>query len=179
MGTSPRTENATSVRCSRRESFGLPLRDNSSNSLTAPSALRHARIVCLSWAVVLAWALPVSSQSPSEPPRPESAHVVVLAGAHERYRSAAKTLMRELSARQIAASMVEMTADDEQSAAETKRKIAEANPSLIVAAGTSAVDLALTSTPDVPVLYFMVPNVADAPFLDAGRHRRPAGGIGH
>jgi len=56
---------------------------------------------------------------------------------------------------------------------EALEQLADAKPSVIAASGATATVLALKAIPDKPVIFFMLPNALDAPFMAEGSGSRP------
>ncbi len=69
-------------------------------------------------------------------------------------------------------------AHDEAAQQRALRQLVEANPTIVASGGTKATLLALQTLPDIPVVYFMVPNALDAPFMaEDNPYRQRVAGI--
>ncbi len=107
-----------------------------------------------------------------------SGRVAILYGAKGPYRAAADAIAQDLKAAGRDVELVELSeaADD----AERQRvldRLARSKPALVATGGAIATAEALRVLPNTPVVFFMVPNALDAPFLapDYAERRRLAG----
>jgi len=92
--------------------------------------------------------------------------VAIVSGPQESFRSAAHAVERELRQRGVdCLTLVEPAAGETSGQRSTARQIADWKPTLIAAGGPSAAMTALEAVGEIPVVFFMVPNVLDAPFL--------------
>jgi putative ABC transport system substrate-binding protein len=99
------------------------------------------------------------------------AHVTVLCGERNMYESAAAALIKSLQRNGHTCQLVEWPkAADKSARRRVLKQIAASNPNIVVASGTSATSHVLGEIKDTPVVYFMVPNALDAPFMAPG-HR--------
>lgn len=89
--------------------------------------------------------------------------VVILTTASESVQDATKALAKQLTHDGIDSSIIELPSDTAAASAAI-RKAAKLHPAAIAAGGSRAAVLALESTSEIPVVYFMVPNALDAPF---------------
>lgn len=95
--------------------------------------------------------------------------VAVLCGERKMYKSAAAALIKSLEGEGHTCELVEWPkASDKPARQRALTQIAESNPAVIVASGTSATTHALNRINRTPVVFFMVPNALDAPFLSSG-----------
>lgn len=61
---------------------------------------------------------------------------------------------------------------------EARKRLSEVRPSIIVAVGAESASLSLEAIPNVPVVFCMVPNALDAPFMAEGsRHKSRVAGV--
>ena len=94
------------------------------------------------------------------------ARIAILFGAKGPYQAAADALAKELKAAGQESTLIELP--DETDAAAHQRvlnDLAKLKPTLVATGGAGATADALKTLPDVPVVFFMVPNALDAPFL--------------
>ena len=128
----------------------------------------HAVVGLLAVAVALA---PSSAEAQSK------SRVAILYGAASTYREAANALQTQLRNEDCECLALEYPASDSAAQDEVFKRVKMFEPQLIAASGTSATSRAITAIPDVPIIFFMVPNALDAPFLsdDAKQRERLAG----
>jgi len=107
----------------------------------------------------------------------EPARVAVVSGAHEAYRAASAALVARLKSAGHACELIELAADSDAALAEAAQRIGRFSPQVIATAGTGTTSAILARVPDVPVVFYMVPNALDAPFMADGapEKRRVAG----
>jgi putative tryptophan/tyrosine transport system substrate-binding protein len=104
--------------------------------------------------------------------------VAVLFGAKGPYRTAADALAQELKAAGRECDLIELPEGaDEAARQQVLDRLAKSKPALVAAGGATATAEALRVLPTTPVVFFMVPNALDAPFLapDYAERRRLAG----
>ncbi|MBU0638158.1 MAG: ABC transporter substrate-binding protein [Planctomycetes bacterium] len=104
--------------------------------------------------------------------------MAVLFGAKGPYRLAAEVLAKELKAAGRDSVLIELS--DESDAGAQQRaldQLVKSKPALVAAGGAGATAAALKALPGASVVFFMVPNALDAPFLraDYAGHERVAG----
>jgi putative ABC transport system substrate-binding protein len=90
--------------------------------------------------------------------------------AESPYRAAAKALRAQLDDKTYSFTVIEAAGDRAPDKSDVQRVVA-AKPDLIVAGGTRSVLAAREALPNVPVVYFMVPNILDTPL--APKRGRP------
>lgn len=136
-----------------------------------PNAQRARCAACLAAVALAVWAAPERAAA-------DMARVGVLCGAADRYRRVAESLAQPLRAAGHECRLVELPAGDEAAEERAMQQLADFRPTVIMAGGTMATIRALAAVPDVPVIFFMVPNARDAPFLDQrSPHRRRVTGV--
>ncbi len=89
--------------------------------------------------------------------------VVLLVGTRGVYRSAAAAAAQGLTASRIA--FTTHRVESGQQLSQLLQQLRRHPPRVIVATGAALTQAALDAVPDVPVVFLVVPNVADAPFL--------------
>lgn len=97
--------------------------------------------------------------------QPSQARVAVLYGAQGPYRAAADALVADLQSAGYEYAAIQLPSGDQAALEKALRQVAEFKPTVIATGGTTATRQALKAVADVPVVFFMVPNVLDAPFL--------------
>ena len=122
--------------------------------------------------LILAIALVAPRSLAEDPPR-----VAILYGAASSYREAAVALTDRLRAEGCECLGLEFPASDSAAQEQVLGHLRDFKPQVIATGGTTATGRAIDSIPEVPVLFFMVPNALDAPFLagDASAGARLAG----
>ena len=93
--------------------------------------------------------------------------VAVLSGAHDTYRASAEALVARLRNAGHECTLLELPSEGDSAIRDTLQQLADFKPDVIAAAGTSATTSALNAVHEVPVVFFMVPNALDAPFMAA------------
>ncbi len=95
------------------------------------------------------------------------------------YETAANAIAAHLRAQGRECVLIELPArSDKEGREDVKRKLIDLGPGVIATGGTSATAFALEAVPDVPVVFFLVPNARDAPFLAEGfKHRSRLAGV--
>jgi len=164
---------ARSLRARRRDLGGTEHR-------TIPVAVRVRRKrILLSTAACTAVVLAFGTSSLSAPPGGDPArHVALLYRTQSGHQEAASALERVLHEAGMACVRIELpTGDDEIAEGLALQRLVEAHPLIVAAGGTRATSLALESVPETPVIFFMVPNALDAPFMapTSPARRRVAG----
>ncbi len=128
--------------------------------------VRRWRLIAVTVWVCACLAVPDRSARGDDP----DVRVVVLCGPQRTYRQAASALRDSLASAGCQSLLVELPKNGEGPILdEALRQLVEANPTVIAAAGSNATSLALATVPDVPVVFFAVPNVLDAEFSAPGR----------
>lgn len=113
-------------------------------------------------ASILLCALTAFSGAFAEAPPPL---IGILFTPQRSYREAASALEAALKEDGYKCVSVELPAGKDPSAsAQALKRLADAGPTVIAAAGVKATSLALETVPKVPVIFFMVPNALDASF---------------
>ncbi len=98
-----------------------------------------------------------------------SAQITVLCGERKMYESAAAALIESLQSRGHSCQLVKWPkASDKSARQRVLKQIAASNPSIVVASGMSATTHALKQLNGTPIVFFMVPNALDAPFMIPG-----------
>ena len=125
---------------------------------------------------VFAWTT-VAALVPCTVAQPESVRVAVLYGAKGPYETAAAALAETLRNSHVECTLIDIPANDDDARRAALEQLASTKPTLIAAGGTAATSLALDTVPEVPVVFFMVPNALDTPFLaeDSANRARVAG----
>lgn len=89
--------------------------------------------------------------------------VTILTGSNERYKSAAVALSESLRQSGMANSIMELPSPRDKNAIESVRKqLGRESPRIVAASGEQAVNLALNTLPKAKIVWFMLPNAADA-----------------
>ncbi len=104
--------------------------------------------------------------------------IVILYSDQRTYREASECLGKVLEERGYESTQIELpSAEDATGHAIAVEKLKGVQPSVIIAAGNAATTLALEEVPTTPVVFFMVPNGRDAPYMqaDSGYKDRVAG----
>ena len=115
--------------------------------------------------MVVALALSASPSS-AGPPDPEEVRVAILSRAQRSHREAAATLQQGLRHTGYESILIELPAGvDEPAEEQALRELVAARPTVVAAGGTKATSLALERLPETPVVFFLVPNALDAPFM--------------
>jgi ABC-type uncharacterized transport system substrate-binding protein len=108
----------------------------------------------------------------------QQVRIAVLVGPQRSYGEAASALQSTLADKGFECTLLKHPkGGDSLERQQVLRRLATLNPTVIAAAGPEAVAEASQVVANVPVIFFMVPNVLDAPFLAEGapRSRRLAG----
>ncbi|MCK4342480.1 MAG: hypothetical protein KAY37_12240, partial [Phycisphaerae bacterium] len=93
------------------------------------------------------------------------ARVAILFGAKGPYQTAADALAEELRAGGYESILIEWPAGDGEEREKALQQVVDFKPTVVATGGTTATMRALEAVPEVPVVFFMVPNALDAPFL--------------
>ncbi len=104
----------------------------------------------------------------------DAARVAVVFGAKGPYQSAAHALAAELRASGHECTLFELPEGDESGQEAVLTQVKEYEPTIVATGGAAATSGVLDAVPSVPVVFFMVPNALDAPFMAAdfaGRQR--------
>ncbi len=107
-----------------------------------------------------------------------SVRVVILQGPQASYEDAAASLERSLTADGY--TCVRLTLPPRRDGSKTEavmKNLATSNATVIAAAGARATSLALKAVPKTPVVFFMVPNALDAPFMTDELQRSRVTGV--
>ena len=106
------------------------------------------------------------------------ARIGVVYGAAARYAQVAETIIQRLEGAGYACQAVALPSADAAAQRAALDPLRAFRPTVVVAGGTTATVQALSAFRDTPVIYFMVPNALDAPFLATNRgSARPAAGV--
>ncbi len=105
--------------------------------------------------------------------------IAVLYRAKQSYQTAAKALETHLREHGTECTLIELPASKDKDGREAVRqRLIDMKPAAIATGGTSATTFALAVIPDVPVVYFLVPNARDASFAaDDFEHRSRVAGV--
>lgn len=95
------------------------------------------------------------------------ARVGVVYGPSQTYEAGARTLVTQLSSAGHVCESIQLPLGDEEAMKAALARVVAFEPTVIAAGGTVAALHALEAVDDVPVVYFMVPNALDAPFVAA------------
>jgi ABC-type uncharacterized transport system substrate-binding protein len=98
--------------------------------------------------------------------------VAVVYGPSETYERGSAALIRKLEAAGRTCTSIALPVGDDAQMKQSLAELAAFKPTLIAAGGTAAALHAIEAVPDVPVVFFMVPNGRDAPFMAAGHPGR-------
>ena len=93
------------------------------------------------------------------------ARVAVLYGAPKPCQAAADALVAGLQSAGYEYAAIQLSSNDPAALETALKQVAEFKPTVIATGGTTATQQALKAVADVPVVFFMVPNALDAPFL--------------
>jgi len=107
------------------------------------------------------------------------AHVAILYGDHASYKNAAVSLKAFLETQNLECSLIAVPkARDSFARKRISEELRKTKPAVIAAAGTVATSFAVRAVHDIPVVFFMVPNVRDTSFLkNEHSDRRVIGGV--
>ena len=110
---------------------------------------------------------------------PQSARVAIVFGHQHTYRQAAQALQRSLEAAGLECVAAELPKSGESDARDRLADLlATPKPTVIASAGAPATVFALQAFSDVPVVFFMVPNMVDAAFIgEDNPHRSRLAGV--
>ncbi|MBN2560309.1 MAG: hypothetical protein JXQ75_05205 [Phycisphaerae bacterium] len=110
---------------------------------------------------------------------PQPVRVAILFRTHKSYQTAASSLETALQATGCECTSIELPkSDDEPGRESALRRLTAARPTVIAAAGASATSFAVDKVPRIPVVFFMVPNARDAPFVvDGNPHKARVAGV--
>lgn len=104
------------------------------------------------------WSHPSRGEAPDDLPA-----LVILTGSNDRYKSAAVALSESLRSSGIPNSITELPSPRDKKAIESVReRLSRESPRIVAASGEQAVNLALSTLPNARVVWFMLPNAADA-----------------
>ncbi len=98
----------------------------------------------------------------------EAARVAIIFGAKSPYRTASEALSAQLTGSGHQTTSLELPAGDGGARQDALRRALEFKPTIIATGGADATTLVLENTTDVPVVFFMVPNALNAPFMARG-----------
>lgn len=104
--------------------------------------------------------------------------VAVLFRAQSSHRQAASAIQYELQNSQVECVLIELPASRDPAAQRSAlKRLGDSKPTILATGGTKATMLALKEFPDTPVVFFLVPNAPDAPFMkdESPASRRIAG----
>ncbi len=118
-------------------------------------------LVCLGAGLLLIGLLGVG---PGEPAATDE-RVAILVGRAGPHQAAAESLQRHLKKAGIAVQTFVLPEDGRAESDKFEDQVRTFRPSVIAAGGGAATLRALDAVPKVPVVFFMVPNVHDAPFV--------------
>ncbi|TWT41204.1 ABC transporter substrate binding protein [Phycisphaerae bacterium RAS1] len=108
----------------------------------------------------------------------DAPRALVLFPEKDVYREAADEILRYLRQHGDRVESIPLPAGDGDAQQRALERCRAERPALIITGGTALTADALREIPDVNVLFFMVPNAADAPFLEAsGPHRNRVAGV--
>ena len=108
----------------------------------------------------------------------EEHRVVVLSTSKGLYRTAADALVAELRTHSVSCELLVVSLTDREARREAFQRLRELKPDVIAASGGSMTQGVLEAVPNVPVVFYMVPNALDAPFLRANTpHRDRLAGV--
>lgn len=97
------------------------------------------------------------------------ANVTVLCGHRNMYESAATALIESLKKKGHNCQLVEWPKSSDKSGRQrVLDQITASKPNIIVASGSSATSDVLDQIKGIPVVFYMVPNALDAPFMTSG-----------
>jgi len=109
----------------------------------------------------------------------EPARVAVLYSQQKSYREAVSSIETVLKQAGHTCVLVELPKDtDKRAQSQALERLAGAKPTIVAASGATATSLALKTVPHVPVVFFMLPNALDAPFMqERSRDRARVAGV--
>ncbi len=134
---------------------------------------------CLLRWMALAVAFVASLAKPSSAWGAEPARVVVLYSQQKSYREAVASIEMVLKQAGHTCVLVELPKDtDKRAQVQALDRLAGAKPTIVAASGATTTSLALKTVPSVPVVFFMLPNALDAPFMqERNRDRARVAGV--
>ncbi|MBE7505278.1 MAG: hypothetical protein HS101_03230 [Planctomycetia bacterium] len=104
------------------------------------------------------WTHSSRGEDPGDPGR-----LTILTGSNDRYKAAAVALSESLRSSGIPNSIVELPSSKDKKAIESVREqLGRESPRVVAASGEQAVNLALSTLPSARIVWFMLPNAADA-----------------
>ncbi len=99
--------------------------------------------------------------------------VGVIYDSAQRYGNAARLIAETLTRQGHECLLVSADSSDDDKDREQSDELASFRPTVVATGGNAATALALRTLPDVPIVFFMVPNARDAPFLESpSRNKR-------
>lgn len=120
-----------------------------------------AAVVLVGW--VIGQCTPFLRAQDSDSP---TAEVVVFFPAHDSHRQAAAAIQQGLHDSGHSSILIEFPVGSDKSAQDQAlEQLVNGRPKIIAAGGTKATSLALRALPQVPVVFFLVPNALDASFM--------------
>ncbi len=121
-------------------------------------------LAILCWSSLISLAVHTPSAAADREPR----RLTILSAHLATYQTAADAMRLKLEASGYTYTVINLPhSSDADGQAAAIRDLLESEPTVIVATGKTATSIALRSIPDVPVVFMLVPNTADAPFLRA------------
>ena len=114
---------------------------------------------------------------PADPPvNPQRGRVAILCTPYRSYQEAAESLRSSLEAAGRECILIALPkGKDEKAQQEALRQLRQAQPTVVAASGAGVTTLALEALPEVPVVFFMVPNALDAEFMQNRARARVTG----
>lgn len=107
------------------------------------------------------WTDPSRGEDPGDPGK-----LTILTGSNDRYKAAAVALSESLRSSGIPNSIIELPSSKDKKAIESVRdQLSRESPQIVAASGEQAVNLALSTLPSARIVWFMIPNAADARFV--------------
>lgn len=114
------------------------------------------------------WAGALSATSNLHAEPPDRPRVAVLFGDRGPYRPAAEALAASLRAAGHDCELVKLATGDAAAQQQAVERLLKYKPTLVATGGAGATVRALEAVPEVPVVFFLVPNALDAPFMASG-----------
>ena len=121
---------------------------------------------------IVVCAAPFGWPSPAVAAQP--ARVAVFYSPQKSYEQAVATIVARVKQAGHVCVLVQLPKNADPAArSRALEQLADAKPSVVAASGATATVLALKAIPDKPVIFFMLPNALDAPFMAEGAGSRP------
>lgn len=138
-----------------------------------PFRIAAVRLLAVSAALLVCFTPARSAFAQSAAPR-----VIALFPEKDLYRQAADALAEAQRKRGVSFELIALPEGDADAQSRAIAALREKKPTLIVTGGSTLTADVLREVPGVPVVFFMVPNAADAPFLqDASPDRQRVAGV--